>query len=75
MKKKILIISLLFFGTIAILTQLRPNEANAWIAEGYSMEEYMDCDRCEPEVASTCNVSDQCCDSWPECNDGLEPTN
>ena len=71
MKKKILIISLLFFGTIAILTQLRPNEANAWIADGYTMRDNGDCDRCEP-ADDTCNVSDQCCDSWPECNEGLE---
>ena len=72
MKKKILIISLLFFGTIAILTQLRPNEANAWIAAGYHMGVEGDCDRCEP-ATSHCNVSNQCCDSWPECNEEVDP--
>jgi len=71
MKKKISLIVLLFFGTIAILTQLKPKQANAWIAGGYYMAVAGECTRCEPATHS-CNVSNQCCSYWPECNEGLE---
>ena len=71
MKKRIFVITLLVFSSVAILTQLKPKQANAWIAHGFYMDVVGECTKCIP-ASHSCNVSNQCCDSWPECNEGLE---
>lgn len=63
MRKRLFVIAALVAGSLLVSTQIKPKQADAWIAPGYSMQEYSNCIRCEPGGES-CNVSAQFCDDW-----------